>query len=208
MNIHDALDWRYAVREFSGKKLSAQTVETLLDAARKSASSYGLQPYKVILIESEDLRRRLLPHSYGQLKVLDSSHLVIIAAHTRIDDQTVDRYVNQYVKVRGVPAEEIRGYANHMKQSLASKSPQEKREWAHQQCYIALGTLLTAAAMLEIDSCPMTGIQNTEYDRVLGLSELGLETSSIMAIGRRSETDPTIGLPKVRFDYEDFVIQV
>ena len=116
-------------------------------------------------------------------KVPAASHLIIIAAHTSIDDKTVDRYVNQQVKVTGVPAEEIQGYANHMKQSLASKSPQEKREWARQQCYIALGTLLAAAAALEIDSCPMTGIQNTEYDRVLGLADLGLETSSIMAIG-------------------------
>ncbi|AOY86836.1 NAD(P)H-dependent oxidoreductase [Marinobacter salinus] len=206
--IHSALDWRYAVREFSPEKLNAQTVDTLIDAARKSASSYGLQPYKVILIDSEAVRRDLLPYSFGQQKVLDCSHLLVFAADTRIGDQTVERYVEQYVKVRGVPAEEIAGYANHMKQALASKSLVEKREWAHQQCYIALGTLLMAAAVLEIDSCPMTGIDNTAYDEILGLTDQGLETSAIVALGHRSARDQSRELAKVRFDFEDFVIKL
>lgn len=206
--IHAALDWRYAVREFSPEKLSSQTVETLVDAARKSASSYGLQPYRLIIVESDAVRGDLLPYSFGQQKVLDCSHLVVFAADTRIGDQTVDRYVEQYLEVRGGAYEDIAGYAGHMKQSLASKSPEEKREWAHQQAYIALGTLLTAAALLQIDSCPMTGFDRQAYDQVLGLAERGLESSSIVALGRRSARDRSAGLAKVRFDYEDFVIQM
>ncbi|MBW4934123.1 NAD(P)H-dependent oxidoreductase [Marinobacter sp. F4206] len=207
-SIHAALDWRYAVREFSPEKLSTQAVETLIDAARKSASSYGLQPYKMILVESDAVRRDLLPHSFGQEKVLDSSHLVVFAADTAIDDQTVDRYVEQYLKVRGGSYEDIAGYASHIKQSLASKSPAGKREWAHQQAYIALGTLLTAAAVLQIDSCPMTGFDRQAYDQVLGLTERGLESSSIVALGHRSARDHSAGLAKVRFDYEDVVIRM
>ncbi|MBW0147169.1 NAD(P)H-dependent oxidoreductase [Marinobacter sp. CAU 1620] len=208
MNVHAALDWRYAVREFSPEKLSSQTVETLVDAARKSASSYGLQPYKLIIVESGAVRRDLLPHSFGQQKVLDCSHLIVFAADTRIGDQTVDRYVAQYLKARGGAYEDIAGYAGHMRQSLASKSQAEKREWAHQQAYIALGTLLTAAAVLQIDSCPMTGFDRQAYDQVLGLTERGLESSSIVALGRRSARDHSADLAKVRFDYEDFVIQM
>ncbi|AXS82859.1 MULTISPECIES: NAD(P)H-dependent oxidoreductase [Marinobacter] len=208
MDIHAALDWRYAVREFSPEQLNTQAVETLLDAVRKSASSYGLQPYKVIMIESAAVRRDLLPHAFGQQKVVDCSHLIVFATDTRIGDQTVDRYVNQCMKVREIPYQDIAGYAGHMKQALASKSRTEKREWAHQQAYIGLGTLLTTAAVLEIDSCPMTGIDSRAFDQVLGLAHHELETSAIVALGRRSAGDRSAGLPKVRFDYDDFVIRI
>ncbi|PPI83215.1 NAD(P)H-dependent oxidoreductase [Marinobacter maroccanus] len=208
MNIHEALDWRYAVREFSPEKLDAQTVETLVDAARKSASSYGLQPYKILVVESKSLRQALLAYSFGQQKVLDCSHLIVFAAQTDIGDHTVDRYVTQFVKTRGVPAEDISGYVRHMKQALAAKSRLEKQAWAHQQAYIALGTLLTAAASMRIDSCPMTGFDQKAYDEVLGLAELGLESSAIVALGYRSARDRSSGLPKVRFDYDDLVIRM
>ncbi|MBY6071122.1 NAD(P)H-dependent oxidoreductase [Marinobacter salsuginis] len=206
MNIHEALDWRYAVREFSPEKLDGQTVETLVDAARKSASSYGLQPYKILIVESKPVRKDLLPYSYGQQKVLDCSHLIVFAAQTDIGDHTVDRYVTQFEKTRSVPAAEISGYVTHMKEALASKSQAEKQAWAHQQAYIALGTLLTAAASMRIDSCPMTGFDHNAYDDVLGLAELGLESSAIVALGYRSARDRSSGLPKVRFDYDDLVI--
>ncbi|MDX1559797.1 MAG: NAD(P)H-dependent oxidoreductase [Marinobacter sp.] len=208
MNIHEALDWRYAVREFSPEKLDAQTVETLVDAARKSASSYGLQPYKILVVESKSVRQDLLPYSFGQQKVLDCSHLIVFAAQTDIGDHTVDRYVTQFVKTRGVPAEEISGYVTHMKGALAAKSQAEKRAWSHQQAYIALGTLLTAAASMRVDSCPMTGFDHKAYDEVLGLAKLGLETTAIVALGCRSARDRTSGLPKVRFDYDDLVISM
>ena len=206
MNIHEALDWRYAVREFSPEKLDGQTVETLVDAARKSASSYGLQPYKILIVESKSVRKDLLPYSYGQQKVLDCSHLIVFAAQTDIGDHTVDRYVTQFEKIRSVPAAEISGYVTHMKEALASKSQSEKQAWAHQQAYIALGTLLTAAASMRIDSCPMTGFDHNAYDEELGLAELGLESSAIVALGYRSARDRSSGLPKVRFDYDDLVI--
>ena len=208
MNIHEALDWRYAVREFSPEKLDAHTVETLVDAARKSASSYGLQPYKILIIGNKSVRKDLLAYSFGQQKVLDCSHLIVFAAQTDIGDHTVDRYVAQLVKTRGVPADDISSYVKHMKQALAAKSREEKRVWAHQQAYIALGTLFTAAASMRVDSCPMTGFDHQAYDDVLGLAKLGLETTAIVALGYRSARDRTSGLPKVRFDYGDMVISV
>lgn len=208
MNIQTAMNWRYAVREFAPEKLDDQVVETLLEATRKSASSYGLQPYKVILVNSESVRKDLLPFSFGQQKVFKCSNLVVFAANTDIGDQTVDRYVQQYLKIRGVTYEEVAAYADHMRQALASKSAGEKREWAHQQTYIALGTLLTSAALLEVDSCPMTGFDQQAFDQVLGLSDLGLETTAIVALGYRSENDRSAEMPKVRMDYGDFVIRI
>lgn len=205
MDITKALDWRYAVNEFSEQKLNQDQVSVLLDATRKSASSYGLQPYKLLLVESPSLRERLVPHSFGQQKVLHSSHLVVIAAQSSIGDATVDKYVSQYLNVREVQYSDIAGYAEHMKEALGKKTLQQKREWAHQQAYLALGTLLAAAAELRIDSCPMTGFDATAYDEILGLKGLGLETTAIVALGFRSENDTSASLPKVRFDYEDIV---
>ncbi|MCG7201214.1 NAD(P)H-dependent oxidoreductase [Marinobacter pelagius] len=208
MNIHEALEWRYAVREFSPEKLDNQDVEALIEATRKSASSYGLQPYQLIVIQSESVRRILLPHSFGQRKVLDCSHLVVLAAQTDIGDHTVDRYTDRYMKVRGVPYEDIAGYARHMKEALAAKTDPERREWAHQQAYIALGTLLTAAAAMRIDSCPMTGFDRKAYDEVLGLTGMRLEASAIVALGHRSPADEHARLPKVRFEDREMVIRM
>lgn len=203
MDIHEALDWRYAVREFSPERLTRESVETLVDAARKSASSYGLQPYRIVVIESKALRKDLLAYSFGQQKVLDCSHLIVFAAQTDIGDHTVDRYVAQVLKTRGGYARDASGYASHIKQALGAKSLAERKAWAHQQAYIALGTLLTAAATMRIDSCPMTGFDNDAYDEILGLAEQGLESSAIVALGYRSARDRTSGLPKVRFDLDE-----
>lgn len=208
MDIQAAMDWRYAVREFSSEKLDDQVVKGLIDATRKSASSYGLQPYRMVLVESEAVRKDLLPFSFGQQKVVDSSHLLVLAADSEIGDRTVERYVSLYLRERQVAYEDIAGYAEHMKRALAAKSPLEKAQWAHQQAYIALGTLLTVAAHEGIDCCPMTGFDRDAYNQVLGLSSRGLESVAIVALGQRSGQDRSADLPKVRIDYEDFVIRV
>lgn len=205
MNIHQALDWRYAVREFSPQRLDGKVVELLLDATRKSASSYGLQPYKMLLIESDATRRALLAHSYGQQKVVSCSHLLVFAAHTDIGNATVDRYVAQCINIRGQTLSELEGYANHMKQALAAKAPSEKKAWAHQQVHIALGTLLVAAASMQIDSCPMTGFDPKGYDQVLGLEERGLESAVVVALGYRAAGDDSARQKKVRMDYREMV---
>ena len=206
MDIHSALDWRYAVREFSSDRLTTSQLHSLMDATRKSASSYGLQPYKLIVLESQEIRQKLLPHSFGQDKVVNSSHLIVFAAQREIGYWTVDRYIQQLLKLRGGSYDSLNDYARHMKQSLASKTAAEKREWAHQQTYIALGTFLTAAAMMKIDTCPMTGINHKAYDEVLGLKTHGLETSVIAAVGYRSPDDKSATHTKIRFDYDDFVL--
>lgn len=206
MDIQAALNWRYAVRKFTTEKLPDTRVRALLDATRKSASSYGLQPYKLIVIASRDIREKLLPVSFGQQKVLDCSHLVVFAAQRNVGDDTVDQYVERLIRLRCVTQESVADYASHMKGALASKTLAEKREWAHQQAYIALGTFLTSAAIMQIDSCPMTGIEHDAYDEILGLKDRGLETSAIAALGYRSPEDTSAFGQKVRVDYEDFVL--
>ena len=206
--LENALNWRYGVKQFSDQKISGDKLKALLEATRLSASSYGLQPYKILVIESQALRERLLPYSYGQDKIANSSHLVIFAVDKQIGDNTVDRYIQKYTQVCDVPIAQLDDYSAHMKSALNAKTAMQKSEWAHQQAYIALGNLLTSAALMQIDSCPMTGIDNQGYDKVLGLNEKGLTTSVICPLGYRHIDDQQAQNTKVRFDYDEIVLEL
>lgn len=208
MELLEALNWRYAVKQFSNEKVSPVALKTLLNSARLSASSYGLQPYNIIVVESQTLKEQLLPFSYGQNKISDSSHLIIFAAHSQIGDVTVDRYIDKHAKVTGQSHKELNNFSTHMKSALNHKSLEQKQEWAHQQAYIALGNFLTCAAAMKIDSCPMTGIDTAGYDTVLGLDKKGLTTSIICPIGYRHQNDIQSTVPKVRFDYDEIILEL
>lgn len=205
MKVLDALNWRYAVGQFSQGKLTNIQVTELLSAVNLSASSYGLQPYKILVVGSTELRKQLFPFSHGQDKILLSSHLIVLAADTNAGDVTVDKYIDTYSKISGRSVAELNDYSTHLKSALAAKTSEQKLVWAHQQAYIALGNLLTSAAMMKIDTCPMTGIDSAGYDRVLGLKEKSLTTSVICPIGLRHANDKSANRPKVRFDYADIV---
>ena len=208
MKLLEALDWRYAVKQFSDEKIAALELKDLLNATRLSASSYGLQPYNIIVVESNSIRKQLLPFSYGQEKIAESSHLIIFAAHTQVGDVTVDRYIEKHAKITNTSHAELGNFSDHMKSALAAKTAEQKQQWAHQQAYIALGNFLTCAAMMKIDSCPMTGFDNAGYDGVLGLLERDLTTSVICPIGRRHSNDVQARSPKVRFDYDQIVMEM
>lgn len=208
MDVIDALNWRYATKQFSDKKVSSEIVNKLLEATRLSASSYGLQPYKLIVINSQDIKEKLLPFSYGQQQVVDSSHIIVFASETNIGDTTVDRYIKKQSEVENRPIAELHRFSDHMKSALASKTPQEKQQWSHQQAYIALGNLLTCAALMQVDSCPMGGFDVAGYDSVLDLANKALTTAVICPIGYRHVADRQLTQPKVRFDYDEMIIEV
>ncbi|WP_319379755.1 NAD(P)H-dependent oxidoreductase [Thiomicrorhabdus sp.] len=208
MDLFAALNWRYAVRAFSEQKVPDKTLKALLDATRLSASSYGLQPYSLIVVESDEVREKLVPFSYGQDKVLNSSHLVVFAVHEQIGDETVDRYFNKYQQITGKPYSSFQDYSDHVKQAFASKTEEQKRDWAHQQAYIALGQFLTSAAMLKIDSCPMGGIDQQGYDQVLNLKQKALTTTVVCPIGYRHPDDHHAVAPKVRFEHHEMVMEI
>ena len=207
-NVIEALNWRYAVRKFSSDVISEKQLEALLTATRLSASSYGLQPYRLLVVKSAEVRKELLKYSMGQDKVLNSSHLIVFAAQTNIGDWIVDDYVNKVSRVRSIPIEELQNMSDHFKSALAVKSEQQKKEWAQNQTYLAVGNFLTCAAMMKIDTCPMGGFEVEGYDKVLGLAEKGLTTAVICPIGKRHSDDSLAGLPKVRFDAEEMIFTV
>ncbi|MFA5496167.1 MAG: NAD(P)H-dependent oxidoreductase [Porticoccaceae bacterium] len=209
MDILQALHWRYAVKQFSSRRLPDHQLRDLLEATRLSASSYGLQPYQLVVVESMPLRHQLLDYSQGQDKIVHSSHLVVFAAKTDIDQAFIAEHLHRLAAARAIAAEAVHGMAAHYEHVLITeKTAQQRRHWAQQQAYIALGNFLTCAALMGIDTCPMTGISSDDYDRVLGLTGQGLTTSAICAVGERHPADAAALLPKIRRHYDDLVIRM
>lgn len=208
-NIIDALNWRYAVQEFDKeKKLSSDKLSILLEALRLSPSSYGIQPWKFIVVANPSIREKLREAAFGQPKVTDASHLLILAIRKNIDDALVDFYIQTAAETRGVSAENLKGYSEIIKRFLQSKSAEERKEWASRQVYIALGTLLTTAALEEIDAGPMEGFDPKKVDEILGLEKMGLESRVLVAVGYRSPNDKSAKAPKVRFARKDTIIEM
>jgi len=198
-NIISALEWRYATKVFdSSRKLSNKQVSDLKKATQLSASSYGLQPYKVLIISDKSIMEKLKPASYGQAQVQDSSHLFLFCAMKGFNKQDVDRFVDLNVEVTGMSKEKLKGFHAMMDQKMDGMNEEENLMWATKQAYIALGNLLTAAAVMEIDTCPIEGFVPQQYTEILGLDKMGLEPLVLAAIGFRSEEDKYQAVPKVR----------
>ena len=205
MNFNDALNWRYAVRQFAETKLTEQQLQPLIDSVRLSASSYGMQPYRLLIIESEAVKRDLLPFSYGQNKVVDCSHLLVLVHRTEVNQAEIDDYISDLANSQGIPAENLAGYHNVISGDLLSRSKEQQAQWAREQAHIALGKLLSAAAINQIDSCPMTGFDIEGVNSVLGLNEQGLSAAIFCPVGIRSEHDSAAARPKFRKQYTDVV---
>ncbi|MDW6004547.1 NAD(P)H-dependent oxidoreductase [Vibrio mangrovi] len=203
MSTIAALQWRYSLKNFSNQKVDDDKINNLLEAARLSASSYGLQPYQVWVIQERDLLAKLSEQAFGQSQVRECSHLLVFANETVISDATVERYFARHYQQTQTPVGSLDGYADHIKSAMAEKSDDSRRAWAEQQAYIALGTVLTEAAVLGIDTCPMTGFDQQAFNQTLGLSQYGLSACVICAIGYR-EADMQSPV-KVRIPREHFV---
>lgn len=202
-----AMHWRYAVRRFSRERLAPDELTALTEAVRHSPSAYGLQPYELIVVASQAKRKALLPHSCGQDKVVECSHLLILAAYRDIDAALVDRYVALAAEARGVQPAALADYAEQVKRALSLQTPQERAAAAVNQAFLALGTLTTSAALLGIDCCPMSGFDAAGYDEVLGLRSRGLTAAVICTLGRRHPLDASADYPRVRVPRRDWLVE-
>ena len=201
--------WRYATKKFdASKKVSAEDLATLKEAIRLSASSFGLQLYKVIVVENPEVRAKLKDASWGQTQVVDASHLIVFANQTTVTDADVDGYINNIAATRNVPAEALSGYGDYMKGAIGNMPEEVKPIWTSKQTYIALGNLLNAAAELKIDVTPMEGFVPAQYNEILGLDKLNLNASLVAAVGYRHEEDATQHGAKVRKSNEDLFITI
>ena len=203
----NALNWRYATKVFDpGRKIPADVWQTLERALVLSPSSYGLQPYRFLVIIDPVKRAGLLPHSWNQKQVVDASHYVVFAARTRMGEADVDKLIARTTDIRKIPAASLNFYRDMMLGDLVNgPRNQIAHEWATRQAYIALGNLMTCAAVLGVDACPMEGFVPAEYDRLLGLANSGYASVVCCALGYRAAGDKYAGLPKVRFEIKDLV---
>ncbi|KHD89395.1 MAG: nitroreductase [Bdellovibrio sp. ArHS] len=205
--IKEALDWRYATKRYDPtKKISAKDWDILKDSLQLAPSSYGIQPWKFLVIENPDLREKLKAVSWNQTQVTEASHYVVFLYKEEVDEAYIQKYIDRIAEVRAVPSASLDGYKNMMIENLA-KAPDEKiRVWSQRQAYIAMGFLLETAAMLKIDATPMEGFDPTAYDQILGLEGTGWKSVATVALGYRHPEDSFQNLKKVRFA-EDSIIQ-
>ncbi len=197
--IKEAFNWRYATKRFdASRKLSKEQLEILLDAARMAPSSYGLQPFEIMVVENDDLRKQLKEAAYGQPQLTEASHVIVFTANKNVDEVLVDSFMQRVAKSRGQSTESLKDFRAMLLGSVSGKSEQEKFQWAARQAYIALGFLLATAAIEGIDACPMEGFNNAEFDRILNLEQKGLKSVVMATVGFRSADDKYAALPKVR----------
>jgi len=198
MSVIESLNWRYATKIMTGEKISQQTLDNILEATRLSASSYGLQPYNVIVVSNPEIKAQLLPAAYGQSQIVDSSQLLVFSIWKNIGQEEVTTYINDIATTRGISPETLHGFANTILSTVTGLSEEQQQVWATKQAYIALGTALLAAADQKVDATPMEGFIPAEVDKILGLEEKGLKSVVMLAIGKRSEKDALASATKVR----------
>ncbi|MCP2027745.1 nitroreductase [Flavobacterium sp. HSC-32F16] len=205
----DNLNWRYATKKFdASKKIAAADLNTLKEAVRLAASSYGLQPYKVIIVENPEIREQLKTAAYGQTQITDASQLFIFANDLNAGPESVAAYIKNISETRGVPTEALGGFADMMNGVISNLSQDAKNIWTAKQTYIALGTLLAAAAELKIDATPMEGFNPAAFNEILGLDKLGLNASVIATVGYRHDEDDAQHYKKVRKSHEELFITI
>ncbi len=202
-------NWRYATKKFdSSKKVSYEDMKVLKEAVRLSASSYGLQPYKIIFVENPELRAKLQPVAWGQSQITEASHLLVFANITNFGATEIDAYINSVAATRGLPVDTLQGYSDFMKSKITTLPAEQRNIWTSKQTYIALSNLLNAAAELNIDVTPMEGFEPEKVNEILGLNEMGLNASLIATIGYRHADDATQSYPKVRKSEQELFINL
>lgn len=209
MSLIDSLSWRYATKRMTGNKVSAEKMDALLEAIRLSASGFGLQPYKILVIDNPELKAKIQPIAYGQPQAVESSHLLVFAAWNDITEAQIDTFIQLVADTRGIPVAALGDYRGAIAGSLLGRPVEAKQNWADRQAYLAMGTALAAAGELQIDTTPMEGFIPAQLDELLGLGAMGLHSVLMLAVGERdAANDFMASAAKVRYAKEDFVIHL
>jgi nitroreductase len=199
MNLIDNLEWRYATKKFDAtKKVSSENLANIKRAIQLSASSYGLQLYKVLIIENKQLREELQLASYGQSQITEASHLIVFCNYTVVTEKHIDEYFALKSETEQIDLLDLKGYSDFIKSDVSNRTQIEKDKWTSNQTYLALGNLLNACAELKIDACPMEGFDAEKYNKILNLDKQGLNASVIATVGYRSDDDSSQYSTKVR----------
>jgi len=205
MKLIETLKWRYATKKFdSHKKIDSNNLELLKEAIRLSVSSYGLQLYKVLIIENQELKKRLREASWDQFQITDASHLFIFCSFNKNFSEGIYSYINLLLEeVDESKISDIQTYGQSIKESIEAMEEAERKAWSEKQVYLAMNNLLIAAAELRLDACPMEGFERDKYDQILGLSEKGLNAVLVAPVGYRASNDSAQFRKKVRRNTEE-----
>jgi nitroreductase/dihydropteridine reductase len=200
------LNWRYATKKYdTTKKIPQDQIDILIEALRLSPSSYGLLPFKILMIESTEIREKLKPHSWNQSQITDASHLLVFCSLKEMTDVYIDQHTELVEMTRSLEKGQLQGFANFIKGKVNEKSTVDQSEWNARQSYIALGILMQSCANLRIDATPMEGFEHEKYNEILGLNDKNLDATLVCALGYRSEEDTNQHLKKVRKPMSEFL---
>lgn len=198
MKIIEALKWRYAAKRMNGNSIPKEKLEIILKAISLAPSSFGLQPYSIIVVQDPDILEKIKPIASMQPQITEASAVLVFAAWDNLTQERIDNYITLITKVREVTQESLLPMKRVIESQLA-KTEEQSFNWNAKQAYIALGIALVAAAEENIDSTPMEGFEPEKLDEILQLKEKGLKSVVLLALGYRDEkTDYLVDLKKVR----------
>jgi len=209
MDIIEKLEWRYATKKFDENKLIPQKkLSVLKQAFNLTATSYGLQPIKLLIINNKALQNKLVSYSMNQEQVAQASHIFVFCIESKIDTNYINTYFERVKSIRETPDDILTPFKEFLIGDFNDKSVEEIKLWATKQAYLALGNLLTVCAIEGIDACPMEGFNPQEYDRVLRLNKKGLQSVLVMPIGYRAEDDMFADFKKVRKEISESIFEI
>lgn len=208
-NTIEKLQWRYATKKFDASKtLSEEKLTVLKETFNLTATSYGLQPLKLVVVNNADLKKQLMPLTYNQPQVRDASHVLVLCIEKNINTGFIVDHFKRVEGERKTPRLILDPFENALISNFSKKEASEIRQWMVNQLYLTLGALLSVCAIENIDACPIEGFEPKEYDKLLGLDEKGLESVIVLPIGYRDESDFFINLKKVRRGVDELVIEI
>ncbi|CAM1350279.1 NAD(P)H-dependent oxidoreductase [Tenacibaculum crassostreae] len=209
MNSIENLQWRYAVKKFDEHKfLSEEQVTTLKEAFNLTATSYGLQPVKMVVLKNKELQQQLVAHSWNQQQIVQASHVLVLCIPNEITSKDVESYFKLVKDIRNTPDKILNPFKEFLVNDIANKPKEVLNSWMKNQAYIALGNLLTVCANEKIDSCPMEGFNPVKYNEILELNKQGLNAVLVLPVGFRAEDDYMKDLKKVRKNTEEVIIEI
>lgn len=209
MSLIENLNWRHAVKAYDPtKKVSTEDLNKILEAARLAPTSSGLQPFRVIVVENQELKEKMVAGALNPEVMRDSSHVLVFAAWDSYSNEKIDKVYDYHTDVRDLPRGRFGSYTDKIKELYGAQTPEEHFAHTARQTYIALGIALAQAAELKIDSTPAEGFSNAVVDEVLGLKELGLKSVSLLYLGYRDDANDWLSsMKKVRIPMDEFIIK-
>jgi nitroreductase/dihydropteridine reductase len=209
MSLLESLNWRYATKRMTGEKVPQEKVNAILEAARLAPTASGIQPFSILSISDRELLAKIQPIANNQPQITEASHLLVFAAWDNISAEQIDHVFSQVIRERNLPAEALDNYKTFLTNHFNGMTREERFNSAARQAYIAFGVAIVAAAVEKVDATPMEGFKSADLDKLLGLPEKGLRSTSLLALGYRdTANDWLANLKKVRRPIEELVIEL